>query len=143
MSSRRRAWVKVETLKDFDEPFGPVVMRRIGAVRPGYYTRIGAAIRHAVTRLEARPDRHRLLLVLTDGKPNDIDHYEGRYGIEDTRKAVQEARAKGIGVFGVTIDQKAQSYFPHLFGRGGFAIISHIAQLSVALPRIYRQLVVS
>jgi len=142
-TSRKRSWVKLDTVKDFDEPFGDQAMRRIGAIRPGYYTRIGAALRHTAKRLEERPNRHRLLLVLTDGKPNDIDHYEGRYGVEDTRKAVQEARAKGLGVFGITIDQKAQSYFPHLFGRGSFAIINHVAQLSAALPRIYRQLVVS
>jgi nitric oxide reductase NorD protein len=139
-TSRKRAWVKVDTLKDFDEPLGDKVMRRIGAMRPGYYTRIGAALRHAAKELEARPNRHRLLLVITDGKPNDVDHYEGRYGIEDTRKAVQEARAKGLAVFGVTIDKKAQTYFPHLFGRGSYAIVHHLAQLSAALPRIYRHL---
>lgn len=139
-TSRKRAWVKVDTLKGFDEPLSDKVMKRIGAMKPGYYTRIGAAIRHAAKELEARPNRHRLLLVITDGKPNDVDHYEGRYGIEDTRKAVQEARAKGLAVFGVTIDKKAQTYFPHLFGRGSFAIVHHLAQLSAALPRIYRHL---
>lgn len=139
-SSRKRQWVKVDTLKDFDEDFGPVVMRRIGAVRPGYYTRIGAALRYAVKRLEERPERRRLLLVLSDGKPNDVDHYEGRYGVEDTRKAVLEARAKGLTVFGVTVDSKAQAYFPHLFGRGHYAIVGNLAHLSAALPRIYRQL---
>ncbi|MGE5515137.1 MAG: nitric oxide reductase activation protein NorD [Bacteroidota bacterium] len=139
-TSRKRAWVKVDTLKDFDEKLGDTVMRRIGAMKPGYYTRIGAAIRHASKELEERPNRHRLLLVITDGKPNDVDHYEGRYGIEDTRKAIQEARAKGLAVFGVTIDKKAQTYFPHLFGRGSYAIVHHLAQLSAALPRIYRHL---
>ncbi|MBC7907064.1 MAG: VWA domain-containing protein [Rhodospirillaceae bacterium] len=139
-TSRKRAWVKVDTLKDFDEPLGERVMRRIGAMKPGYYTRMGAAIRHAAKQLEDRPNRHRLLLVITDGKPNDVDHYEGRYGIEDTRKAVQEARAKGLTVFGITIDKKAQTYFPHVFGRGSFAIVHHLAQLSAALPRIYRHL---
>ncbi|TAN73887.1 MAG: VWA domain-containing protein, partial [Magnetospirillum sp.] len=141
-TSRKRSWVKMDTVKGFDEPFGDRVMRRIGAIRPGYYTRIGAGIRHASAVLEERPNRHRLLLVLSDGKPNDVDHYEGRYGVEDTRKAVHEVRSKGIGVFGVTIDRKAQSYFPHLFGRGGFAIVDHVAQLSAALPKIYRQLAV-
>ncbi|EME71092.1 nitric oxide reductase activation protein [Paramagnetospirillum caucaseum] len=140
-TSRKRDWVKVDVVKDFHEPFGDKAMRRIGAVRPGYYTRIGAAIRYSVARLEERPERHRLLLLLTDGKPNDVDHYEGRYGVEDTRKAVLEARAKGLAVFGVTIDRKAQGYFPHLFGRGHYAIIGHLAHLSAALPKIYRQLV--
>jgi nitric oxide reductase NorD protein len=140
-TSRKRGWVRVETVKGFDEPFGPTIMKRIGAIRPGYYTRIGAAVRHAAAELEQRSNRHRLLLVLTDGKPNDVDHYEGRYGIEDTRKAVHDARSRGLSVFGVTIDAKAQAYFPHLFGRGHYAIVPHLGHLSAALPRIYRQLV--
>ncbi|HIJ38850.1 MAG TPA: VWA domain-containing protein, partial [Rhodospirillaceae bacterium] len=140
-TSRRRSLVKVATVKGFDEPFGPQVTRRIAALKPGYYTRMGAAIRHVASCLAERPHRHRLLVLLTDGKPNDVDHYEGRYGIEDSRKAVQEARRAGIAVFGVTIDRKAQDYFPQLFGRGGYAIIDSIASLPAALPKIYRQLV--
>lgn len=140
-TSRKRNFTKVMTVKDFDEPFSERVERRISALKPGYYTRIGAAIRHVTERLKERPHRHRLLLILTDGKPNDIDHYEGRYGIEDTRKAVQEARHAGLAVFGVTIDRKAQDYFPLLFGRGSYAIVSDIGLLSAALPKIYRELV--
>lgn len=139
-TSRRRDWVRVQTVKGFDEAFGPKVLRRIAALRPGYYTRIGAAVRHATTELEKRPHRHRLLLILTDGKPNDVDHYEGRFGIEDTRRAVLEARRKGLTVFGVTIDRRAQDYFPALFGRGHYAIVGDLARLSRALPRIYQSL---
>ncbi len=141
-TSRKHDYIKIDTVKSFDEPFDATIERRIGAIKPGYYTRIGAALRHATAELDKRPCRHRLLLVLTDGKPNDIDHYEGRYGIEDTRKAIQEARKKGLVVFGVTIDRKAQSYFPHMFGRSSFAIVRHPAHLSAALPRIYRHLAV-
>lgn len=140
-TSRRRDWVRIETVKDFDEPFGDRIVRRIGALKPGYYTRIGAAVRHAAAGLVERPSRRKLLLVLTDGKPNDVDHYEGRFGIEDTRKAVQEARRIGLSVFGVTVDRQAQSYFPTLFGRGGYAIVNHVAKLPAALPAIYRHLV--
>lgn len=139
-TSRRRDWVRVQTVKDFDEPFGPRVRRRIGALRPGYYTRIGAAVRHAASQLEKRPHRHRLLLLLTDGKPNDVDHYEGRFGIEDSRRAILEARRKGLTVFGVTIDRKAQDYFPALFGRGHYAIVGDLSRLSRALPRLYQSL---
>lgn len=139
-TSRRRDWVRVQTVKDFDEPFGPRVLRRIAALRPGYYTRIGAAVRHATTLLEKRPHRHRLLLLLTDGKPNDVDHYEGRFGIEDSRRAILEARRKGLTVFGVTIDRKAQDYFPALFGRGHYAIVGDLSRLSRALPRLYQSL---
>lgn len=139
-TSRRADWVRVQTVKDFDEPFGPRVLRRIAALRPGFYTRIGAAVRHATAQMADRPHRHRLLLVLTDGKPNDIDHYESRFGIEDTRRAILEARRKGLTVFGVTIDHTAQDYFPALFGRGGYAIVGSLARLSTALPRIYQSL---
>ena len=140
-TSRRRDWVRLETVKGFEEPMGEKVIRRIGALKPGYYTRIGAAIRHAAAKLSERPNRQKLLLVLTDGKPNDVDHYEGRFGIEDTRKAVLEARRLGLAVFGVTVDREAQSYFPAIFGTGGYAIVSRIARLPAALPAIYRSLI--
>lgn len=142
-TSRKRDFVRVETVKTFDEPLGPTVRRRIAALKPGYYTRIGAALRHVAKELAERPNRHRLILLLTDGKPNDIDHYESRYAVEDTRKAVQEARRAGLAVFGVTVDVKARDYFPYLFGRGGYHIVGHASRLSAALPKIYRQLVAS
>jgi nitric oxide reductase NorD protein len=139
-TSRRRSWVRLETVKAFDEPMSASVERRIGALKPGYYTRIGAAVRHAASELAAQPQRKKLLIVVTDGKPNDVDHYEGRFAVEDTRKAVQEARRLGTAVFGVTIDAAAQSYFPTLFGRGGYAIVGNIRRLPAALPALYRQL---
>ena len=138
-TSRRRAWVRLETVKAFGEPMSGAVERRICALRPGYYTRIGAAVRHASAELARQPQRKKLLLVLTDGKPNDVDHYEGRFAVEDTSKSVQEARRLGIAVFGVTVDATAQSYFPTLFGRGGYAIVGNIRRLPAALPAIYRQ----
>ncbi len=140
-TSRRRSWVRLETVKAFGEPMSAAVERRIGALKPGYYTRMGAAVRHAAAELAAQPHRKKLLVVLTDGKPNDVDHYEGRFAVEDTRKAVQEARRLGAAVFGVTVDATAQSYFPTLFGRGGYAIVGNIGRLPAALPAIYRQLV--
>jgi nitric oxide reductase NorD protein len=102
---------------------------------------MGAGIRHVTHELGKRPNRNRLLLVITDGKPNDTDHYEGRFGLEDTRKAVLEARREEIAVFGVTIDDTAQQYFPYLFGRGSYSIVGHPARLAAALPGIYRQLI--
>ncbi|MFP5514415.1 MAG: nitric oxide reductase activation protein NorD [Alphaproteobacteria bacterium] len=138
-TSRRRDWVRVQTLKGFDEPLGPTVTRRIGALKPGYYTRMGAAIRHASAKLAERPNRHRLLVLLTDGKPNDVDHYEGRYGIEDTRQAIREARRDGLAVFAITVDAMARDYVPYLFGRGAYAIFPQVSHLTKALPALYRQ----
>jgi nitric oxide reductase NorD protein len=140
-TSRKRHFIRIATVKDFATPLNSRVLRRIAALRPGYYTRIGAALRHTQQRLAARPERHRLLLLLGDGKPNDLDHYEGRYGIEDTRQAILEARRAGLTVFGITIDCKAQDYFPYLFGRGGYAIVNQIDRLPQVLPILYQQLV--
>ncbi len=137
-TSRKRSMVMVTTIKSFDETMGPEVEQRIGALKPGYYTRIGAAVRHVSKLLEQSPNRHRLLLLLTDGKPNDLDHYEGRYGVEDTRQAVREAGRKGQTVFAVTVDRNAAEYLPHMFGRGRFAIVPRLSKLVTALPAIYR-----
>lgn len=139
-TSRRRSWVRVETVKDFREPMSDTVRRRIEGLKPGYYTRIGPAIRHATAKLAEQPNRRRLLLVLTDGKPNDVDHYEGRFALEDTRRAVQEARRQGVRVFAVTVDRDAKSYVPAIFGRNGYAVVPHIGRLPAVLPAIYRNL---
>jgi nitric oxide reductase NorD protein len=80
-------------------------------------------------------------LIITDGKPNDLDHYEGKHGIEDSRMAIREARRMGQAVFGITIDADAKSWFPRIFGPGGFAVISAPNRLTAALPEIYRHLV--
>ncbi len=140
-SSIRRQRVYVNTIKGFDECRGPAIHRRIAALKPGHYTRMGAAIRHVSQVLEGRPNSHRLLLVITDGKPNDLDHYEGRYGLEDTARAIVEARKLGQKVFGVTIDARAQNYFPYIFGRNAYAIVSRASKLTGALPLLYRHLV--
>ena len=139
-TSRRRHRVDVTTVKEFDEPVGSAIEGRIAGLQPGLYTRMGAAIRHVSDRLAERPNRHRLLLLLTDGKPNDTDYYEGRYAVEDTRMAVREARRRGLTVFGVTIDAEARQYFPAIFGRSGYTIITRPRGLVAALPAIYRQL---
>ncbi len=141
-TSTRRHHVRVAGIKAFDEKLAGAPLRRIAALRPGAYTRMGAAIRYVQHVLaEDRPERHRLLLILSDGKPHDIDHYDGRFGIEDTRKAVQEARQAGTAVFAITVDRDASAYIPYLFGRGGYALVSQIDRLVPALPAIYRQLV--
>lgn len=140
-SSLRRQRVYVRCAKDFGEPMGDHVEHRIAALKPGFYTRLGAAIRHVSAGLTRQARRRRLLLVITDGKPNDLDHYEGRHGIEDSHMAVREARRAGHAVFGITVDRDGKSWFPRLFGLGGYALIPHPEKLTQALPAIYRQLV--
>lgn len=139
-SSVRRQNVRMHLLKRFNEPWNAMVQARVGAIRPGYYTRMGAAIRYAIKGLEDRPERQRLLLLLTDGKPNDLDVYEGRHGLEDTRQAVIEAKAAGLHPYCITIDQEAHDYLPSLFGHKGFAVVHNPADLVSKLSTVYARL---
>ncbi|KRT56529.1 Nitric oxide reductase activation protein [endosymbiont of Ridgeia piscesae] len=139
-SSRKRDPVRFHQLKTFDENYNAAIRGRIDAIKPGYYTRMGAAIRHSTNLLKAQPSERRLLLILTDGKPNDLDKYEGRFGIEDTRQAIREARELGLQPFCVTIDTKANDYLPHLFGSGSYVVIHKPSQLPKELPLLYARL---
>ncbi len=140
-SSVRRSHVRMQHLKGFDEAWGTAALARVGAIKPGYYTRLGAAIRLSTLRLQARPERQRLLLILTDGKPNDIDVYEGRWGLEDTRHAVRAARAAGLLPFCLSIDEEAHDYLPHLFGQQGWAHVRRPADLPLRLAAVYARMV--
>ena len=139
-SSKQRTDVRFHTLKTFSEPYDDTVRGRISSITPAYYTRMGAAIRHATEILGRQKARERLLLLLTDGKPNDADLYEGRYGIEDTRKALIAARQQGLRPFCVTVDQEAHEYLPHIFGKNNFIIIHKPSELPARLPLLYAQL---
>ncbi len=139
-SSKRRQQVRVHKLKGFDERPDGRVRGRINAIKPGYYTRMGAAIRYGADQLSREVANRQLLLILTDGKPNDLDKYEGRYGIEDTREAVREARKKGLYPFCVTIDREGGEYLPHLFGPEGFIVIRRPEELPRHLPLLYARL---
>ena len=142
-SSVRRSHVRLQHLKAFDEPWSTAEKNRVGAVKPGYYTRMGTGIRYATQLLQKRPERKRLLMLLTDGKPNDLDIYEGRYGLEDTRHAIHEARQAGLTPFCVTIDEQARDYLPLLFGQNGFALVQRpqdlVKQLTQAWASLSRQ----
>jgi len=139
-SSRNRNHVRFNVLKNFEDSYCPSVRGRIQAIKPGFYTRMGAAIRHASSILEKQPSAQKLLLLLTDGKPNDLDAYEGRYGVEDTRMALIEARQKGLQPFCVTIDEEAGAYLPHIFGAGGYVVIRRAEDLPKELPLLYARL---
>ncbi|NIZ10057.1 nitric oxide reductase activation protein NorD [Pseudooceanicola sp. HF7] len=139
-SSLRRDRVFLHRAKTFAEPMSGAVTARIGGLTPGHYTRLGAAIRHVSAQLAEEGATRRLLLVLTDGKPNDLDHYEGQHGIEDSRMAVREARALGQAVHGVIVDQDGQDWFARIFGRAGFTLLPHPERLPRALPEIYQTL---
>ena len=139
-SSVKRSHVRLTVLKNFAELYNDHIRGRVQALRPGFYTRMGAAIRQTSKILAEQKTTQKLLLILTDGKPNDIDHYEGRFGIEDTHQAIIEAKRLGIKPFCITIDQEAQDYLPYLFGHDGFTVIRRPTQLPTKLPQLYHQL---
>lgn len=115
--------VIVRDVKTWREPFGREVALRIAGLEPESHTRAGAALRHASSVLMAEGAEHRLLLMLSDGKPNDVDQYEGRYGVEDLRQAVTEARLQGISPFCLTIDRQGAAYLAQVFGPGHYALL--------------------
>jgi nitric oxide reductase NorD protein len=132
--------VRIRRMKDFHEPHCNTIARRIAALEPEHYTRAGAALRHATAQLMRESAHHRLLLLLSDGKPNDIDEYEGRYGTEDMQRAVTEARLQGISTFCLTIDRQASAYLPHIFGARGYALLPRPELLATALLDWIRRL---
>lgn len=114
--------------------------RRLAALEPRGYTRIGPALRHATALLGETPAERRLLLLISDGKPTDYDRYEGRYGIADIRTAIREAHAREIHTHGLAVDAVARDYLPALFGQGGFHILAKPDQLVESLTEVYGRL---
>ncbi|MEP6495881.1 MAG: VWA domain-containing protein [bacterium] len=133
--------VKLTTIKDFGEQSGESVRRRIAALEPGGFTRLGAAVRHSTQQLARQSAGHRLLLILSDGRPNDVDRYQGDYGVEDSRHAIMEARASGVFPFCLTVDRDASEYLPRIFGATGHTILQRPEQLPKALLRVVQSLI--
>jgi nitric oxide reductase NorD protein len=133
--------VQLRTIKSFSDRNGRVVRERIGAVEPKGNTRLGAAIRHATTQLTRQPAGHRLLILLSDGKPSDQDRYMGSYAVEDSRQAIAEARADGVFPFCLTVDREEPEYMAHMFGRAGYVMLLQPDQLPTALLTAVRRLI--
>ncbi len=127
-------------IKTLDEPYDGDTRRRISGITPRSYTRMGVMIRHATRLLKDTEARTRLLITLSDGKPDDQDGYRGSYGIEDTRQALNEARYLGIHPYCITIDKEGMEYLPHMFGASSFAVVSDLRKLPAKVSDIYRRI---
>jgi nitric oxide reductase activation protein len=106
-ASNGRHEVNYQRVKDFDEPFDAPQRARLAALTSRLSTRMGAALRHAAAALSEETADHKVILVLTDGEPSDIDVVEDEYLVEDAREAVASAAARHIGAFCVTLDRRA------------------------------------
>jgi nitric oxide reductase NorD protein len=142
-SGQGRQAVTLREVKRFEENFSDQVALKISALEPERYTRAGAAVRHATAELMTKPAAHRLLILLSDGKPNDNDDYEGRYGVEDMKKAVAEAKLQNIFTFCLTVDRHAANYLPGIFGKNQYALLDKPDQLPRVLLEWLRRLIAS
>ena len=137
--SNTRHDVRYFHLKGFGEHWGDDVKARLAAMQAGYSTRMGAAMRHAANTLRSQPADKKLLLVLTDGQPSDIDVHDERLLIEDAHQAVRELDNQGIFSYCINLDAAADAYVSDIFGRQ-YTVIDNIARLPEQLPKLFMAL---
>ncbi len=132
--------VRYHHLKGFSENWDDSVKSRLAAIEAGFSTRMGAAVRHASHYLEGQKADKKLLLILTDGEPADIDVTDEKLLIEDTHKAVDELSSKGIYTHCISLDKKADDYIEDIFGAGGYSVIDNVEKLPEKLPMLFTAL---
>ena len=138
-SSNTRHEVRYQHIKGFSEHWGDEVKGRLAAIKAGYSTRMGAALRHSGHYLSARKADKKLLLVLTDGEPSDIDEPDEKALIHDARKAVQELDQEGIYTYCINLDPHADEYVTDIFGNQ-FTVIDRVERLPEKLPQLFMSL---
>jgi nitric oxide reductase NorD protein len=126
--------------KDFNQRFDDEVKARLAGMRGGLSTRMGAAMRHAAHHLLKQPERRKLLLLVTDGEPADIDERDPQHLRHDTKKAVEELYSKGIQTYCLTLDADADAYVKRIFGMNNYTIIDHVNRLPEKLPVLFATL---
>lgn len=129
--------VEYRRFKNFDQHLDPSAKACLSAMTGGLSTRMGAGLRHAGHHLADRPEQRRLVLLLTDGEPADVDEPDPKHLREDTKKAVEELRAEGVSVHCLTIDSEADRYAGDLFGHGHFTVIDRVERLPEQLPKLF------
>jgi nitric oxide reductase NorD protein len=139
-SSDGRFRVDMFNVKDFNETYGDRVRNRIGNLEPLGLTRMGAVVRHAVHRLEGVGAAIKLMVILTDGRPYDLEYGNLEYAVADTRKAIHEVRLKRIHPFIITSDKKSTEYLKRIAPQTMSIILPKVEMLPRLLPAIYKRL---
>jgi len=127
------------TLKGFDDDWN-TAKHRVGAVEPSGYTRIGAALRHSGALLDKRDTKNKWVILISDGKPNDYDKYEGKYGINDVKQALRELNERQINSYALAIEAQAKYYLPQMFGQNHYQILTTPAELLQSLVKLYEKI---
>ncbi|HMM46755.1 MAG TPA: VWA domain-containing protein [Thiobacillaceae bacterium] len=134
--SNTRHDVRYLHIKGYGERWDDEVKARLAAVRAGWSTRMGAAMRHAAHTLAARTADKKLMLILTDGRPSDVDTHDERLLVEDARQAVKELEREGIFPYCISLDARADEYVSDIFGRQ-YTVIDHVTRLPERLPQLF------
>ncbi|WP_455208795.1 VWA domain-containing protein [Kaarinaea lacus] len=132
--------VQYYRFKDFNQHFDDEAKSRLAGMEGGLSTRMGAAMRHAGYHLLKQPERRKLLLLVTDGEPADIDERDPQHLRHDTKKAVEELYSKGILTYCLTLDPNADSYVKRIFGTNNYTIIDNVQRLPEQLPVLFASL---
>ncbi len=137
--SKTRNHVTYVNIKSFDESWNQAKYK-VGGVQPQGYTRIGAALRHAGALLSGRETSNKWLLFISDGKPNDYDKYEGKYGINDIKQALRELNASGINSYALAIEAQAKYYLPLMFGQNHYQILTNPVEMLKAMVKLFEKI---
>jgi len=127
------------TIKDFDEDWSRAKFK-VGSVEPSGYTRIGAALRHSGALLDKRSSKNKWVILISDGKPNDYDKYEGKYGVNDVKQALRELNEKQINSYALAIEAQAKFYLPQMFGQNHYQILTTPVELLKSLVQLYEKI---
>jgi nitric oxide reductase activation protein len=126
--------------KDFDQPWDAESKARVAGMQGGLSTRMGAALRHGARWLKRQPQQKKLLLLVSDGEPADIDVRDPQYLRLDTKKAVDELASAGIVTYCLTLDPEADSYVSRIFGPNRYTVVDHVQRLPERLPQLFAAL---
>jgi nitric oxide reductase NorD protein len=137
--SKTRNYSTYLSIKGFDEKWS-TAKYKIGAVEPQGYTRIGAALRHSGALLNNRSSKKKWVILISDGKPNDYDKYEGRYGINDVKQALREMNERKINSYALAIEAQAKYYLPQMFGVNHYQILTSPTELLQSIVKLYERI---
>ncbi len=129
--------VEYYRFKDFKDSYNEEVKAKLAGMNGGLSTRMGAALRHAATFLWKQPEQKKLILLVTDGEPADIDVRDPQYLRHDTKKAVEELATRGVRTFCLTLDPNADQYVSRIFGQKSFMVVDDVNRLPERLPMLY------
>lgn len=138
-SSKTRNFSTYITFKDFKEDWNKAKYK-IGAAEPNGYTRIGPALRHASARLDKTDARNKWIILISDGKPNDYDKYEGQHGIHDIKQALRELNKRNINSYALAIEATAKYYLPQMFGQNHYQVLPSPEALLQSLAKLYEKI---